>query len=113
MYFFALSQAPPPEVLGAEHPNTATSLNNLAFLLRDQCDLAAARALFERSLAIYEKTLGAAHPDTAVVLRNLASVRRAQGEAAEPLALGERALRIVIAAFGTGGVPRTPATTSR
>ena len=33
------------KVLGAEHPDTATSLNNLAILLRAQGDLAAARPL--------------------------------------------------------------------
>jgi hypothetical protein len=32
-------------------PHTATSLNNLASLLRDQGELAAARPLFERALA--------------------------------------------------------------
>jgi tetratricopeptide (TPR) repeat protein len=39
-------------VLSAEHPRTATSLNDLAVLLQDQGDLSAARRLFERTLAI-------------------------------------------------------------
>src|SRR6516162_8873367 len=46
------------KVLGPEHPDTATSLHNLASLLQDQDDLAGARPLFERALAIYEKVLG-------------------------------------------------------
>ena len=87
-------------MLGAEHPDTATSLANLASLLRDQGDLAAARPLFERALGIYEKVLGAEHPYTGVVLRALAGVRRAQGEAAAALPLFERALAIEVAAFG-------------
>jgi hypothetical protein len=51
-------------VLGSEHPSTATSLNNLAGLLQAQGDLAGARRLFERALAIREKALGPEHPDT-------------------------------------------------
>jgi hypothetical protein len=39
------------KALGPEHPDTARGLNNLAGLLQDQGDLAAARPLFERSLA--------------------------------------------------------------
>jgi Tetratricopeptide repeat len=38
-------------LLGPEHPDTATSLDNLAGLLRGQGDLAAARPLYERALA--------------------------------------------------------------
>jgi hypothetical protein len=51
-------------VLGPEHPGTATCLNNLAGLLLTQGDLAGARPLFERALAIYEKVFGPEHPDT-------------------------------------------------
>ncbi len=54
-----------------EHPATATSLNNLALLLKDQGDLAGARPLFERALAISEKALGLEHPSTATSLLNL------------------------------------------
>jgi hypothetical protein len=56
--------------LGPDHPHTATSLNNLAGLLRAQGDLAGARPLFERALAICEKGLGPDHPDTATSLNN-------------------------------------------
>ena len=64
------------KVLGAEHPDTATSLNNLASLLQAQGDLAGARPLYERALAIREKVLGAEHPDTATSLNNLAACCR-------------------------------------
>jgi hypothetical protein len=40
------------KTLGAEHPDTAISLNTLAHLLQHQGDLAGARLLFERALAI-------------------------------------------------------------
>jgi tetratricopeptide (TPR) repeat protein len=47
-------------VLGPEHPNTATSLNNLGFLLRAQGDLAGARPYYERAQAIRKRVLGPA-----------------------------------------------------
>src|SRR5271165_1025339 len=52
------------KALGREHPSTATGLNNLALLLKDQGDLAGARPLYERALAIWEKALGSEHPPT-------------------------------------------------
>ena len=52
--------------------HSAANLNNLARLLEYQGDLAAARPLFERALAIREKALGPEHPDTAGSLNNLA-----------------------------------------
>ena len=60
--------------LGPDHPHTATSLNDLAVVLRDQGDLAGARGLHERALAIYEARLGRDHPDTQRGRRNLAAV---------------------------------------
>src|SRR5208282_979627 len=43
---------------GAEHPNVATSLNNLAELFREQGRYAEAEPLYQRALAIREKALG-------------------------------------------------------
>jgi hypothetical protein len=51
------------------------SLNYLASDLQAQGDLAAARPLAERALAICEKVLDRDHPDTAWILANLASIR--------------------------------------
>jgi tetratricopeptide (TPR) repeat protein len=65
------------KALGPEHPDTATSLNNLALLLLAQGDLAAARPLYERALAIREKVLGPDHPYTATGLNNLAGLLQA------------------------------------
>ena len=78
-------------MLGPEHPATATTLNNLARFLQDQGDLAAARPLFERALAIYEKR-GAGHMDTHRVRHNFATLLLASGDASQALALGEAAL---------------------
>jgi tetratricopeptide (TPR) repeat protein len=82
------------KALGPEHPDTATSLADLAFLLRRQADLAAARPLAERALAIHEKARGPEHPDTAASLSNLAMLLRDQGDPAAARPLFERALAI-------------------
>jgi tetratricopeptide (TPR) repeat protein len=85
---------------GAE-PAAANLLNQLA--LYRQAVLAAyaaARPLFERALAIYEKALGPDHPYTATSLNNLASVLEAQGELAAARPLFERALAIDEKALG-------------
>jgi len=49
-------------VLGPDHPDTATSLNNVGALLEAQGELAAAQPLYERALAICEQVLGSATP---------------------------------------------------
>ena len=51
-------------------------LNNLALLLWAQGDLAGARPLFERALAIAEKVLGLEHPSTATIREYLARFGR-------------------------------------
>jgi tetratricopeptide (TPR) repeat protein len=94
------------KALGPEHLATATSLNNLAQLLRNQGGLAAARPLYERALAICEKTLGPAHRETARSLSGLALVLQAQGDFAGARPLFERALAIREEALG----PDHPAT---
>jgi tetratricopeptide (TPR) repeat protein len=63
------------KALGAEHPDTALSLNNLAGLYRAQGEYGKAEPLYERSLAILEKTLGGEHPTTRTVANNLAGLR--------------------------------------
>jgi tetratricopeptide (TPR) repeat protein len=82
------------KMLGPEHPDTATTLNNLARLFWVQGDYAGARPLFERAMAIWEKTLGPEHPDTAGSLNYLASLLQAQGDLAGARPLFERALAI-------------------
>jgi Tetratricopeptide repeat len=43
----------------------ATSLNNLAYLIRDMGDAEAAEPLFRRAISVREKVLGPHHPDVA------------------------------------------------
>jgi tetratricopeptide (TPR) repeat protein len=82
------------KALGPEHPHVGASLNNLAFVLKDQGDFAAARPLFERALAIQEKALGPEHSTTATSLDNLAVLLASQGDLAGTRPLYERALVI-------------------
>ena len=79
---------------GPEHPDTATSLDNLAGLLKAQGDYEAARPLYERALSIREKVLGPEHRLTATSLNNLALLLWDQGEYEAARPLYERALAI-------------------
>jgi Tfp pilus assembly protein PilF len=88
------------KALGAEHPDTAASLNNLALLLKIQGDYAGARPFYARALEIHEKALGAEHPDTAQSLNNLAALLSDQGNYAGARPLYARALAIREKALG-------------
>jgi tetratricopeptide (TPR) repeat protein len=71
---------------------TAMSFGNLAALLHDQGDLAGARPLYERAMAIADKVLGTEHPNTNRVRHNFARLLLADGNAAEALTSSEAAL---------------------
>ena len=82
------------QVLGEEHPDTLSSMNNLAETLREQGDLGAARALHEQVLSIHRRVLGEEHPDTPRLMNNLALTLCAQGALGAARALHEQALPI-------------------
>jgi tetratricopeptide (TPR) repeat protein len=69
---------------GAERPDTAQSLDNLAELYRAQGEYGKAEPLYERALAIFEKTLGKGHPNTKTVAASLAAVREKLGAKSQP-----------------------------
>ncbi|MGB7378739.1 MAG: CHAT domain-containing tetratricopeptide repeat protein, partial [Rivularia sp. (in: cyanobacteria)] len=81
-------------VLGKEHPDVATSLNNLAALYYSQGNYTKAEPLYERALAIDEKVQGKEHPDVATSLNNLAQLYQLQGNyiKAEPFYLRSLAI---------------------
>jgi len=66
--------------LGPDQASTATSLNNLAALYRNQGASAKAEPLYIRALAIFKKTLGSNHPNTIKVRENLEQCRKALGD---------------------------------
>ncbi len=82
------------KTLGAEHPDTANSLDALAMIYRNKGDYAHAEPLYRRALAIREKTLGAGHLDTAFSLYELAALYHNKGDYAHAEPLYRRALAI-------------------
>ncbi len=68
------------KLLGNEHPETASSLNNHGSVLRAMGDLEGAKEYFEQALAIRREMLGDEHPETGISLSNLGSVLRAMGD---------------------------------
>ena len=86
--------------LGPDHPDTATSLNNLAALYDSQGAYAKAEPLYLRALAVREKALGPDHRDTATSLNNLAVLYDSQGAYAKSLAVHNRALKIFSKTLG-------------
>lgn len=60
------------EVLGPDHPDTLTSLNNLAVACQAMCQMDRAVPLIEDALLPKRKKLGPEHPDSLDSLYNLA-----------------------------------------
>jgi tetratricopeptide (TPR) repeat protein len=94
--------------LGPEHPDTGTSLNNLALLYDEIGAYRKAELLLQRALAIAEKIFGPDHRDTATCIANLAALYRATGAYAKAEPLYQRALAIRENALG----PEDPDTAS-
>ncbi len=88
------------EWMGADHPTTATFLDQLGWLLENEGNYEEARPLFERALAIREKAYGPEHLNTAASLNSLAALLCAKGKYAEARPLYERALAIKEKALG-------------
>ena len=81
------------DVLGADHPSTLSSANNLVVDLAAVGAYARARRLAEDTLARRRRVLGDSHPDTLSSANNLAHVLRLQGEYEEARRLDEDTLR--------------------
>ena len=63
-------------VLGADHPQTLTSRNNLALAYQAEGNPGRAIPLYEQVLADSVRVLGADHPKTKLVRANLAAARQ-------------------------------------
>lgn len=86
--------------LGAEHPDVALSLNNLAALYSNQGRYSEAEPLYQQALAMRQKLLGAEHPYTAVSLWSLGVLYTNQSRLAEAEPLLLKALQICQQALG-------------
>jgi hypothetical protein len=71
-------------VLGADHPETLHSVNNLAHMLDSRGDYAQAEALYRRALGGFERALGKERPTTV-------AARREHAHLMEKMAVGQRA----------------------
>ena len=94
-------------VLGAEHPDTLGSVNNLAGLLESKGDYAGAQPLYERALEGLLKVsaaMGGAHPDLQAFVGNYAGCLKAMGRSAEEVqAILQRMLERYGMSMGDGG----------
>ncbi|KAK4181990.1 hypothetical protein QBC35DRAFT_479490, partial [Podospora australis] len=68
------------QVLGAEHPSTLTSMNNLALVLNSQGKYEEAEAMHRQALKLRTQVLDAEHPSTLISMNNLALVLDSQGK---------------------------------
>lgn len=84
------------DVHGEDHPDTATSYDNVAFNLNAQGRYTEAEPLYRKALGISERVLGDDHPDTGTSYNNLASNMDAQGRYSEAEPLYRKALGGVI-----------------
>ena len=87
-------------VLGAEHPDTATSYNNIATVYHGQGKYEEALVWYRKALGIRERVLGEEHPDTATSYNNIAMVYKNQGKYEEALTLYLKSYRITLAKLG-------------
>ena len=81
-------------VLGEEHPDTLTSMNNLALTLLDQGDMAGARKIQEQVLDVIRCVLGEEHPDTLTSMNNLAQTLKGQGDLSGARKIEEQVLDV-------------------
>ncbi len=79
-------------VLGPEHPDTLSSVNNLASLHQIQGRYGEAELLYRRALEARARVLGPEHPQTLGSVNNLAGLYQAQGRYGEAEPLLRRAL---------------------
>jgi len=86
--------------LGADHPNTLTSMNNLALAYKTAGRLAEALPLYEQTLALRKAKLGPEHPETLTSMNNLAGAYKTAGRLAEALPLHEQTLALRNAKLG-------------
>jgi tetratricopeptide (TPR) repeat protein len=80
--------------LGEEHPDVATSYNNLAGLYYFQGRYSEAEPLYQKALALWQKLLGEEHPHVATSYNNLAALYDSQGRYSEAELLYQKALEL-------------------
>ncbi|MFW5764742.1 MAG: tetratricopeptide repeat protein, partial [Coleofasciculus sp.] len=82
------------ERLGNDHPDVATSLNDLALLYYLQGRYKEAEPLYQQALELRKRLLGNEHPDVATSLYNLANLNYSLGRYSEAEPLYQQALEL-------------------
>ena len=80
---------------GEEHPDTATTYNDIGLTYYNQGDYPKALKYYFKALDIYEKVLGKEHPYTATSYNNIGSVYDDQGDYTKALEHYQKAVNIV------------------
>ena len=72
---------------GADHPDVAIDLNNLAQLLQATHRLAEAEPLMRRALEVFIRSLGTEHPNSLTVAGNYIGLLQAMGRTEDGIKL--------------------------
>ena len=83
-----------------EHPDTATTYNNMAMVYTDQGEYEKALEYYGKALSIRERVLGTEHPATATTYNNMAVVFRAQGDYEKALEYFKKARDVFVMKLG-------------
>jgi len=98
--------------LGEQHPESATSYDELAINLHAQGKYGEAQLLYEKALDLRKKLLGEEHPDTATSYNNVAMNLNAQGKYPARPSRYTRSPRPVQEAAGRAASPTPPSATA-
>jgi tetratricopeptide (TPR) repeat protein len=98
-FWYQKAHAIAKKCLPAQHPDIATTLNNLAELYRSQGKDSEVEPLYQEALTIGRASLSLHSPLLAIYLNNLASLYRSQGKYSQAEPLYQEALSIVRASL--------------
>jgi serine/threonine protein kinase/tetratricopeptide (TPR) repeat protein len=98
--FLVRASATYRDTLGADHPDTLSTLDNLAGAYKDAGRTADAIALFEQVRDAKRKKLGADHPSTLTTLHNLALAYLDAGRTEDAIALFEEVRDALVKKLG-------------
>jgi tetratricopeptide (TPR) repeat protein len=86
--------------LGKTHPETLTTMNNLALVLESQGKYTEAETINLQTLKLKEEVLGKTHPETLMTMGNLAGVLEKQGKYAEAETMNRQTLELIEEVLG-------------
>ena len=87
-------------VLGTEHPDTLTSMNNLALLYQARASSPRPSRSCVKALEVRRRVLGEEHPDTLTSMNNLAALYRTRASSPRPSRSSSRHWRSAAASWG-------------